>query len=607
MFGRIFAKPMRPIFSLFLLFVFSYSFGQSGDLITFYEKSGKKETPRYKETLEFCRKMDASSPLISLQVMGKSARNRDIPFLVVDGQGMTDPVAIHRAGKALVLIQACIHPGESEGKDAGLMLIRDLVFGQKPSPLLNHLSILFIPIFNVDGHERFGPYNRINQNGPAEMGWRVTAENLNLNRDYLKADAPEMQAWLAFFNHWMPDFFIDTHTTDGADYQYQLTWSMNLYGDMDPELTRWSRDNFVEPMISQMESMGFPVFPYIEFRDWHNPKSGLESESSPPMLSQGYTSCRNRPGLLIETHMLKPYDQRVNATYHCLRISLGILEKEHDHLIDLITKADSLVISPNFRKNDFPLRFTLQQNDSIMVDFKGIAYDEVKSSLTGETWFRYGKEKTTFSLPYFSKSVPSKLIKLPEAYILPPEWKIVIDRMACHGILMDTLAMDTTIWVSTCIFRDPRWQPTPYEGHHRMTHILYQDTVIQCSYPAGSVIIPLGQNCARIIAHMLEPDGNGSFLSWGFFDPVFEQKEYAERYVIEPLAEKMLAEDPLLRENFEKKKKEDPSFAGDPYAILNWFYSKTPWWDQSKDHYPVGRIYDSCLIEKLVKTRAAKP
>ena len=598
---------MRPIFSLFLLFVFSYSFGQSGDLITFYEKSGKKETPRYKETLEFCRKMDASSPLISLQVMGKSARNRDIPFLVVDGQGMTDPVAIHRAGKALVLIQACIHPGESEGKDAGLMLIRDLVFGQKPSPLLNNLSILFIPIFNVDGHERFGPYNRINQNGPAEMGWRVTAENLNLNRDYLKADAPEMQAWLAFFNHWMPDFFIDTHTTDGADYQYQLTWSMNLYGDMDPELTRWSRDNFVEPMISQMESMGFPVFPYIEFRDWHNPKSGLESESSPPMLSQGYTSCRNRPGLLIETHMLKPYDQRVNATYHCLRISLGILEKEHDHLIDLITKADSLVISPNFRKNDFPLRFTLQQNDSIMVDFKGIAYDEVKSSLTGETWFRYGKEKTTFSLPYFSKSVPSKLIKLPEAYILPPEWKIVIDRMACHGILMDTLAMDTTIWVSTCIFRDPRWQPTPYEGHHRMTHILYQDTVIQCSYPAGSVIIPLGQNCARIIAHMLEPDGNGSFLSWGFFDPVFEQKEYAERYVIEPLAEKMLAEDPLLRENFEKKKKEDPSFAGDPYAILNWFYSKTPWWDQSKDHYPVGRIYDSSLIEKLVKTRAAKP
>ena len=607
MFGRIFVKPMRPIFSLFLLFVFSYSFGQSGDLITFYEKSGKKETPRYKETLEFCRKMDASSPLISLQVMGKSARNRDIPFLVVDGQGMTDPVAIHRAGKALVLIQACIHPGESEGKDAGLMLIRDLVFGQKPSPLLNNLSILFIPIFNVDGHERFGPYNRINQNGPAEMGWRVTAENLNLNRDYLKADAPEMQAWLAFFNHWMPDFFIDTHTTDGADYQYQLTWSMNLYGDMDPELTRWSRDNFVEPMISQMESMGFPVFPYIEFRDWHNPKSGLESESSPPMLSQGYTSCRNRPGLLIETHMLKPYDQRVNATYHCLRISLGILEKEHDHLIDLITKADSLVISPNFRKNDFPLRFNLQQNDSIMVDFKGIAYDEVKSSLTGETWFRYGKEKTTFSLPYFSKSVPSKLIKLPEAYILPPEWKIVIDRMACHGILMDTLAMDTTIWVSTCIFRDPRWQPTPYEGHHRMTHILYQDTVIQCSYPAGSVIIPLGQNCARIVAHMLEPDGNGSFLSWGFFDPVFEQKEYAERYVIEPLAEKMLAEDSLLRENFEKKKKEDPSFAGDPYAILNWFYSKTPWWDQSKDHYPVGRIYDSCLIEKLVKTRAAKP
>jgi hypothetical protein len=323
---------MNRFFFVFLLLISVSSFAQTDEWATFYERSGKKETPRYRETMDFCRRLAMSSDWVHMTAFGKSGMGRDLPLLIIDNHGLSNPDAIKASGKIILLIQACIHPGESEGKDAGMMLIRDLVIRKQFPGLLDRVSILFIPIFNVDGHERFGPYNRINQNGPEEMGWRVTATNLNLNRDYLKADAPEMQAWLKMFNTWMPDFFIDTHTTDGADYQYVLTYQMELYGDMDPGLTDWSKNSFLKDWSGQLEKAGFPVFPYIEFRNWHNPESGIEMSVGPPMLSQVYTSLRNRPGLLLETHMLKPYEQRVSATYEALKISIGILGKESVNL-----------------------------------------------------------------------------------------------------------------------------------------------------------------------------------------------------------------------------------------------------------------------------------
>ena len=610
MFDCPYPEYMRLLVSISFLISVLPGFGQTPDWSTLYEKSGKKDTPRYEETIGFCQKMDEASSLITLTTFGKSARGKDLPLLIIDSQGLTDPDSIRNSGKAIVLIQACIHPGESEGKDAGLMLVRDMVFGnpssiQNPiSELLNHVSILFIPIFNVDGHERFGPYNRINQNGPREMGWRVTATNLNLNRDYLKADTPEMQAWLKMFSRWMPDFFIDTHTTDGADYQYQLTYSMDIFGDMDKGLSQWSRDVFLKDMTAGMESAGIPVFPYIEFRDWHNPKSGLETAVSPPMLSQAYTSLRNRPGLLIETHMLKPYDQRVTATYQCLKISLGIIDRENKNLARLIEKADGWSSGKNFRKTDFPLQFKTLTNDSTMVTFLGIAYDEIKSDITGETWFKYGTKKTTFLLPYFEKTEPVKVTKLPEAYIVPAEWKTVIERLIFHGIHYYKLQRDTAFSTEGYRFTDAKWQPNPYEGRHQMTNIAYEEFSQVRNFPAGSAIVVMDQPCSRIITHILEPDGNGSFLSWGFFDAVFEQKEYSEHYVMEPLARKMLDDDTVIKAAFIKKMEEDQAFSKNPNAILNWFFSKTPYWDKNKNLYPVAKIYDRKLLDVLIKDQS---
>jgi murein tripeptide amidase MpaA len=595
------ASMKRSRITLLMILFSVYCSGQDPGWLTPYEKSGKRETPRYPETVEFCKRLADASPLVTLVSFGTTSRGRDLEMLIVDGNGSSDPISMRESGKLLVLIQACIHPGECEGKDAGLMLIRDIVIDRKFPELLDHVSILFIPIFNADGHERFGPANRINQNGPEETGWRVTANNLNLNRDFLKADAPEMQAWLKMFHYWMPDFFIDTHTTDGADYQYVLTYLMEISGSMDEGLTEWSVNSFLKPMASGMERLGIPVTRYVELRNWNDLKSGLVYDVSPPMLSQAYTSLLNRPGLLIETHMLKPYDQRVGATYECIRISLGILNREFRNLKERIRQADDYASGREFREKPFPLKFETLMNDSVILDFKGIGFELVQSKVTGEPYYHYTGEERTFPLPLFGNVQPARFTRLPEAYIVPVEWKAVIDRLEMHGIRFYKLKHDTTLRISTWKLSEPKWQQNPYEGRHSLTSFQATEMFIEKTFPAGSAVVDLAQPSVRVIAHMLEPFGNGSLLSWGFFDAVFEQKEYAERYVLEPMAAKMLEENPELRKEFEQKKQEDSIFASNGYLILRWFYNKSPYWDNVKDIYPVGKITDRQILEGLIR------
>lgn len=592
---------MRKLFSILFFVTLVTGYSQDNPWMTYYEKSGFVKTPRYKETMEYCRELVSASNLIQLHPFGESAQGRLLPLLIIDKEGFSSPEKIRAAGRIILLIQACIHPGESEGKDAGLMLVRDIVLKKKYPGLLDHVSILFIPIFNVDGHERFGPYNRINQNGPEEMGWRVTSTNLNLNRDFLKADAPEMQNWLRMYNKWLPEFFIDIHTTDGADYQYVLTYYIDTYGGMESNLTDWSKGVFIKEWTSQLEKSGYPVFPYVEFREWHNPQSGLTTGVAPPMLSQGYTTLKNRPGLLIETHMLKPYRQRVTATYESLVIALNILNKEYQILEELVNKADTLTASDEFRTKKFPLSFKTVMTDSTMIDFKGIRYSKINSELTGDAWYKYGTAKETMSIPLFDKTEPKDLVQLPEAYIIPVEWRSIIERLRIHGIRMYKIKKDTLLTVSTYRLSNPQWQVFPYEGRHRLTNFNYEEIQVTRLFSAGSVVIAIRQPSARLIAEILEPKGEGSYLSWGFFDAVFEQKEYAERYLMEERARKMLAEDPKLNEEFLAKKQQDPAFAKNSFAILNWFYSKTPYWDSRKDVYPIGRITDRKTVEELLR------
>jgi murein tripeptide amidase MpaA len=268
--------------------IIATSFSQVSNL-TPYEQSGCKSTPRYTQTMAYCRQLQAASPCLKMESMGKSPQGRDIQLLIVDRNHNFTPAAVRKSGNIVLMVQACIHAGEPDGKDAGLMLLRDMLINGKNKALLDHVTLLFIPIFNVDGHERFGPFNRINQNGPVEMGWRTSAQNLNLNRDYLKADAPEMQDLIKNIVLWNPDFFIDCHVTDGADYQYKLTYSLELGGNMEAGLTTWTRDYFEKNLLSLLDKDNTPAFPYVEFRNWHDPRSGLYLTPSSPMYSQGYS------------------------------------------------------------------------------------------------------------------------------------------------------------------------------------------------------------------------------------------------------------------------------------------------------------------------------
>lgn len=562
---------------------------QESNLTTYYEKSDFKATPSYDETIAYCRQLDQASPLIHYTTFGTSPQGRELPLLVIDADGAFSPETSKEKGKLVVLIQAGIHPGEIDGKDAGFMFFRDLVIGKKFGGLPQNLTILFIPIFNVDGHERSGPYNRINQVGPEEMGWRTTAQNLNLNRDFLKADAPEMQAWLKLWAQWQPDFLMDIHVTDGADYQYVMTYGLETHGNMDEGLTKWTVDRFIPGMESRMESAGYPTYPYVMFRRWHDPRSGLRSAAAGPRYSQGYAAARNRVGLLVENHSLKDYRTRVSSTYELLRITTDFLAMEAQMLMELNRRADEYTSSAAFRRQPLPLSFVAGK-DSIMVDFRGVAYDAVTSDLTGGTWFRYYPDKPeNFKVPLFHRQIPSNLILLPEAYIYPPEWAFITERLDWHGITYTKLEKPEKITVQSFRFRDYSWSKTPYEGRFALTTAW--DTIVEERlFPAGSVVVGTGQPSARLIAHMFEPASPDSYLSWGFYNSIFEMKEYFETYVMEEYARKMIRETPALMDEFTAWREANPEVKSSQWAQLEWFYRRSPYWDRQKDVYPVGKI-----------------
>lgn len=566
---------------------------------TYYEKSHYLATPRYAETIEFCKKLDKASPILKYTTFGKSPQGRDLPLLIADKNGNFTAEAVRKSGNAVLLIEACIHAGECDGKDAGLMLLRDIAIYKKSLPLLDHVTILFIPILNTDGHERFGPYNRVNQNGPEEMGWRTTAQNLNLNRDFMKADAPEMQAWHKLYNEWLPEFFVDCHVTDGADFQYTMTYALETNGCMEKNLSEWTRNICESYLVSEMKKSGFPVFPYVEFRNWHDPRSGLTQTVAPPMLSQGYTAVQNRPGLLIETHMLKPYKARVTSTYTMLTHTIEILNKEYKSLQALETKADEFTASEKFRKEPFPVSFSESYADSTQIEFLGFEYTIGTSDLTGGLWFKYNNQKpTVWQLTMFPNCKADKYVTLPEAYLIPPQCISVIEGLQLHGVKMTKLNHEVTCSVKSSRFGKMRWQQKPFEGHHKLTYEL-ADSIEQRTFPAGTMLVEMNQRTARVIAHLLEPASPDSYASWGFFDAYLEQKEYSESYVMETLAREMIQKNPSLKAEFDQKKAADKNFDADPDAMLNWFYSKSPYWDSRLNLYPVGRIVNRSEIAKI--------
>ena len=592
--------------TLLLLLALSYSASAQTDWQTPTERSGYRTTPRYDETMAYIRRVAAAAPKqVTIEQFGETAGGYPLYSVIVSKDGVRTPQAAHQANRAVVYIQNGIHAGEIEGKDASLALLRDAVITKTQAKLLDRAVLLIIPVYNVDGHERVSKYNRINQNGPEERGWRTNAENLNLNRDYLKAQTPETRAFLALWNKWQPDFFFDNHVTDGADYQYVITYSVPHGPDQSPELREWLTKSlfpYVDTSVSRTHAIG----PYVDPIDPNDLAKGLKINQSVPRFSDGYVMIRNRPGMLVEMHMLKDYKTRVTGNYELMRAVIEVINRDADALLKINRAADAGM--QQIAGKEVVLKW-VATGETEPLKFLGYKYNVVESDVSGDKWVQYSHEPVTMTVPMQSGMKVTKTVKAPAAYVVPAAWQKVIDVLKAHGVNMQTLPAPQTFEAEIYHCATPKWMSAPFEGRHAATFggegigdtastlprantepaacVAQTEKV---TFPKGSVIVPANQPAGKVAIEWLEPEAPDSALTWGFFDTIFEQKEYGESYVMEKVARDMMAKDPSLKAEFDKKVQSDPEFAKSPAARLNWFYKRSPWFQELNGRYPVARL-----------------
>jgi len=551
------------------------------------------ETPRHEATLAYLRRLERASSWIRVTSFGKSGEGRDLTLAIASRDRAFHPAAAARTGKAIVLLQAGIHAGEIDGKDAGLMLLRDMAVSRERAALLDKVILLFMPIYNVDGHERFSPHNRINQNGPKEMGWRVTARNLNLNRDYMKADAVETRAWLGAFTSWWPDLLIDSHVTDGADYRYDLTYVIESGPSVPRPIAAWVESTVERRVLPAFDSKDHLSSPYVFLRDDSDPAKGLAGSVATPRFSTGYANLQNRPGFLIETHMLKEYRTRVAATYDILVALMEEINRDPEALRSAVRRADAEAARPG------PLPLLFESTDKARpAPFKGVEYRREPSAVSGGMMISYGSASLDLTLDRFDDFKVTLAVEKPLAYVVPPQWTEAIEVLRLHGLATRRLSKALEGPVDGYRLTEPNWQERPYEGRHPVTFKTGRLRDFARSFPAGSIVVPLDQRASAVAVHLLEPQGPDSFAAWGFFDAIFEQKEFAEAYVMEKVAREMMEEDPALRAEFEKALA-DPAFAADPKRRLDFFYRRSPHWDDGIGLYPVGLITSPAVMNRV--------
>ena len=538
-------------------------------------------SPDYEGTRAWFDRLDAASDLIRIEQFGVSPEGRPIYAVIASRDGAAfDP------SKPVLLAQAGIHPGEIDGKDAGMMLLRDMVFYGKDD-LLDRVNLILIPILSVDGHERASAYSRPNQRGPRIQGWRNTATNQNLNRDYMKLDQVEMQAVRGLIVKYRPDLYVDIHVTDGMDYQYDVTYGFNGEDGVwsrSPATAEWLTRTFKPAMNAALEGQGHIPGELVFGIDDQNPRAGLSDGGLGERFSNGWGSAAHVPTILIENHSLKPYEQRVLGTYVFLEQAMRMLAADGRDLRAAIA-ADSAL-----RPAEIPANFEPDPTPVATRAFKGILYETYDSPASGRQEIRWlGRpDPELWRLPFYG-SRPTLTLRRPEAYWVPATYPELIRRLRIHGVQMETLTAPRTVPVEMLRLNDPKVAPRTNEGHVAVTVTEVTPERRDWTFPIGSVRIPTDQPLGDVVVLLLEPQSSESFFAWGLMPEVLNRVEYIEGYAIAPLAEVMMAADPALKAEFEAKLAADPAFAADGDARLQWFYERTPFYDDRYRLYPVGR------------------
>ena len=538
-------------------------------------------SPNYADTRAWFDRLDQASDLIRIEQFGVSPEGRPIYAVIASKDGASfDPA------KPVLMIQAGIHPGEIDGKDAGMMLLRDIAFYGKDA-LLDRVNLILVPILSVDGHERAGAYSRPNQRGPRIQGWRNTATNQNLNRDYLKLDQPEMRAVRGLILKYRPDLYVDVHVTDGMDYQYDVTYGFNGENgtfSRSPNSSQWLDAVFKPAMNAALEAQGHIPGELVFGMDDDDPKAGLNDGGLGERFSNGWGAAAHVPAILIENHSLKLHEQRVLGTYVFIEAAMRLLA-DQGAALRAATEQDMAL-----RPAEIPTNFEQEEAPSSTRAFKGIRYEMYDSPASGRPEVRWLGEADPeiWQMPFYG-SKPTLTLRRPTAYWVPGYRADIIERLRAHGIEMEAVTAPRTVDVSMLRLVDPKLATRANEGHVQASVEAVEIERRDWIFPAGSVRVPTDQPLGDIVVLLLEPQSSESFFAWGMFPEVLSRVEYIEAYAIAPLADRMLAADPALKAEFEAKLAAEPDFAADAQARLAWFYERTPFYDDRYLLYPVGR------------------
>jgi hypothetical protein len=497
-----------------------------------------------------------------------------------------DPQQLRQQGKAILLINNGIHPGEPDGIDASMMLLRNITRDRKLQALLDNIVIAVIPVYNVDGHMNRGSYSRANQNGPEAYGFRGNYRNLDLNRDFIKTDSRNSRAFQEIFQAWNPDVLVDTHVSNGADYQYVMTYIATQHNKLGGELGQYIENRMSPQLETEMKKRRFEMTPYVNH--WEpGAVTSIVQFLETPRYSSGYAALFGTLGFITETHMLKPYKARVESTYAFLQSMLQVLNQD---------RVQILQMRENFRRQSqtqqvFPLAWQNDRSRHKPITFKGYEHRMLKSEISGLDRLYYDRTKpVTTTIPFYNQFVASAEATRPQAFVIPQAWHEVISLLELNGLTLNRITRDTTIQVQAYYIENFQTSPRPYEGHYIHSNTQVRKEVQQVPFYAGDYILRMNQAHNRYAMETLEPQATDSFFNWGFFDSILQQKEGFSDYVFEEIAAELMRKDPALAQALAEQKQADATFAASHRAQLEFIYKRSPYYERTHNRYPVFRI-----------------
>ena len=551
---------------------------------TTFEKSQGKETATYFEAIQFYKALSSSYHQIKFLSKGATDAGYPLNLVLISNNGKFDPSVWHIQHKVVILINNGIHPGEPDGIDASIMLARDILI--KKITLPDNVVLAIIPVYNIGGALNRNSFSRANQNGPESYGFRGNAQNLDLNRDFIKSDSKNARSFAEIFHYINPDILIDNHVSDGADYQHVMTLITTQYNKLGKGLGDWLKNTFEPKLFTGMHEKGWDLVPYVNVEDT-DPSKGFTQFYDSPRYSSGYAALFNTISFIPETHMLKPYKQRVQSTYDLM---ITMIQQSGLNAKELLEKRKT-AIENTINQNQFALSWKPDTTQHSNITFKGYEADFKRSAVTDLPVLYYDHNKPfTKQVKFYDVFTPENIVEKPIAYVIPQGWWSVIDLLKLNEVKMIRLKKDSIVKVSAYHIDSYKSFPKAYEKHHKNYDVSISKKEENIKFLNGDYIITLNQPSNRYLVETLEPTGDDGFFSWNFFDAILQEKEGYSDYRWDSLAEQILKKDNILRQNFQQKKLSDTLFSKNADAQLNYIYKNSAWYEREHLRYPVYRI-----------------